>query len=113
MTLISKSTNRPPRDEARRATDALKAALLVELAPKKRTTLQLTALLGADRQVVYRALMALEVEGKVTSFKDRRRTVLSEPGLVWSLAGSAQKIEVPPKDLLLWSVFGTAQKPSS
>jgi hypothetical protein len=112
MTLNSTAAARPSRDEARRATDALKSALLIELAPKQRTTQQLTALLGADRQVVYRALLALQVEGKVTSFKDRRKSALGDAGLVWSLSGP-KPIEVPPKDPLLWAVFGTWQRPSA
>jgi len=87
---------------------ALRANLLDALKDKPRATLALAMQLGVERQVAYRALVALEQAGQVKSFADRRRTA-DAPSLVWALPDAKPEAEaVTRRDPLVAALFGEA-----
>ncbi len=96
-----------PAKEASPHARALQQMLLHELTLGPRTTKKLAAALQhEDDQVVYRALLGLEKEGRVSSFADRRGAATGTIGRVWSLA------DAPPaptlRDPLVAALFGYA-----
>ena len=96
-----------PAKEASPHARALQQMLLHELTLGPRTTKKLAAALQhEDDQVVYRALLGLEKEGRVSSFADRRGAATGTIGRVWSLA------DAPPapilRDPLVAALFGDA-----
>lgn len=97
-----------PVKESTQRVRALQQVLLHELALGPRTTKKLTAALSnEDDQAVYRAMLGLEKEGRVTSFSDRRGSVTGTVGRVWTLA------DAPPakpllRDPLAAALFGEA-----
>ena len=94
--------------ESTRQVRELQQMLLHELTLGPRTTKKLAAALQhEDDQAVYRALLKLQDEKKVTSFADRRGSVTGTIGRVWSLADA--KPETPPsRDPLVAALFGEA-----
>jgi len=86
---------------------ALQQMLLHELTLGRRTTRQLSASLPQEEeQAVYRALLRLEQDGKITSFADRRGIVAGRIGRVWSLP-QAQPASIG-RDPLVAALFGDA-----
>lgn len=86
---------------------ALQQMLLHELTLGPRTTKKLAAALEhEDDQVVYRALLGLEKEGRVSSFADRRGSVTGTIGRVWSLADAPAAPTL--RDPLVAALFGEA-----
>jgi hypothetical protein len=101
-------TNITPAQKRRDDKLALRTRLLAELTGKPRTTNQLAVAVEIDRGLVYHAMQALEQEGVVKGFNDRRRTVLGDGGRVWSLCDEQKRPAPPPpaRDPLLWAMFG-------
>ena len=98
-----------PAKEASPHARALQQMLLHELTLGPRTTRQLSAALRSEEeQAVYRALLGLQDECKVTSFADRRGTVTGRIGRVWSLAEA--KPPLPLRDPLVAALFGDAPR---
>jgi hypothetical protein len=85
----------------------LRNNLLAELDGKSRTTVQLAALSGVTLDVAYRALLALQQKGKVTSFKDRRKGVSDSPPLVWSRPDAPRALDKARRDPLVAALFGS------
>lgn len=97
-----------PQKEASMRVRALQEMLLHELTLGPRTTKKLTAALShEDDQAVYRAMLGLEKEGRVTSFADRRGSVTGTIGRVWSLA-DARPEKPLLRDPLVAALFGEA-----
>lgn len=96
--------------ESTRRVRELQAQLLHELAYGSRSTTKLAAALRhEDEQAVYRALLSLEKEGRVTGFLDRRRTDTGFVGRVWSLSNAAPCVAAPAmRDPLVAALFGDA-----
>lgn len=85
----------------------LQQLLLHELTLGPRTTKKLAAALEhEDDQAVYRALLGLEKEGRVSSFADRRGSVTGTIGRVWSLADAPAAPTL--RDPLVAALFGEA-----
>lgn len=85
----------------------LQQLLLHELTLGRRTTKQLAdALQHEDDQAVYRALLKLQDEKKVTSFADRRGAATGRIGRVWSLAEAPAAPTL--RDPLVAALFGDA-----
>lgn len=98
----------PTPKESTQRVRALQQMLLHELTLGPRTTRQLSAALRREEdQTVYRALLALEEEGRVTSFADRRGVVAGRIGRVWSLPVVQP---APGRDPLVAALFGDAPR---
>ena len=96
-----------PAKEASPHARALQQMLLHELTLGPRTTKKLAAALQhEDDQAVYRALLNLEDEKKVTSFADRRGAATGRVGRVWSLADAPAAPTL--RDPLVAALFGEA-----
>lgn len=94
-----------PRDGAEERATALRGRVMEALATCSRTTKQVVACLGEDSQVVYRALLALQADGKVTSIREHHATANVVPGRIWRRTDVPESTPIPPQDPLLWALF--------
>lgn len=99
-----------PRDGADERATALRGRVMEALGTCSRTTKQVVACLGEDSQVVYRALLALQTAGTVTSVREHHLTENGVPGRIWRRTDAPSSTPVPPQDPLLWALF---RKPES
>jgi hypothetical protein len=97
-----------PRGAPEERAAALRAGVLDALKAVSRTTKQVVAIVEEDPQAVYRALISLEKSGKVASVREHHVTVHGIPGRIWSRCDALPPVPIPPRDPLLWAMFGGA-----
>jgi hypothetical protein len=96
-----------PRGAPEERAAALREKVLTALAGAARTTNEVVALVGEDKQPVYRALLSLQRAGKVESRSEHSNTVLRVPGRIWCRCDALPRSPIPPRDPLLWALFGS------
>jgi len=113
------------RERQRVAARELREKLLAELELGPRTMRQLIATFGLEREMIHRALLVLRKAGQAHSQVDRRSDVLGVIGSTWMLTGDtlpsrndpvplykpSRRVSkgpwpAPPRDPLLWALFG-------
>jgi predicted ArsR family transcriptional regulator len=91
------------RQRQRDTANDLRARIPGALGAGGLTTKQLAASLGADPDVLYRVLITLRRAGTVESKVDNHPTTTGRPGATWHLRSASP---IPPRDPLLWALFG-------
>lgn len=96
-----------PRGEPEIRAAALREKVLATLDGASLLTAQIVDQLGEDSVAVYRALRSLERAGKVKSRSERSSTVLRAHCRIWSKHDAGPITGLPPRDPLLWALFGS------
>lgn len=96
-----------PRGEPEIRAAALREKVLAALAGAACTTRQVVAIVDDEPLAVYRALTSLRKSGKVSSTPEHRISVYGMPSLLWSQCDAKPKEPIPPRDPLLWALFGS------
>lgn len=107
MTAAQPMRRSAPRGEPEIRAAALRDKVWDALEGTSMLTSQIVAHLGEDNRAVYRALLSLQDAGMVKGRSERGSSVLRAHGRIWTRCDARPTSGLPPRDPLLWALFGS------